>query len=586
MLNKLIGNETDYRIEHRLLNVVLLFGMITSFWSTAINYILGVGNPPVIACAVSALLLGLIYYLSLVKKLYQFCMIFLILITLFAIIPIVWVYNGGTLGSVPIYVVLFSSIGAILFNGFRRVLIILALMVITNVLLITEYQNPLIIRQYPNDLVRYMDVSVGMMTTMIANACLFMIVLSFYKNEHKKAVSYLAELEKQKLGLEYKNYLTAANERLQQEIDERKQAELLLRDKNQQLKYEIAERFRAEKEAREQKRQLETILLNSPDIIARYDLEGRQTYISEAARTISLEPHEEKEVIDHFYLNDWNKYFCLVLTEKQAVEFDMECYIANHKKVFFVRLVPEFDDDKVMKSILGFFSDITSLKRVEKEMARLDRLDIIGQMAASIGHEVRNPMTTVRGFLQLFGRKGGFSDYRDEFSLMISELDRANEIITEFLSLAKNKAICLNQTCLNHLIHAVYPLLKANALEQGHEIDLDLGDIQQVLIDEKEIRQLIFNLARNGFEAIKSRGKLIIKTYQDGSIVKLAVQDNGTGIPPEVQKQLGTPFVTTKEKGTGLGLPVCYRIVERHNAKLEFETGATGTTFTILFHPQ
>lgn len=582
MLDVLIGNEADFLFEHRLFNVVLVFSIIISCWSAGLNYLLNLEPLLVAACGISGVVLILIYYLSIVKKLYKLCLYSLVVITMLVILPIIWIYNGGAVGGIPLYVALFSSIGATLFSGIRRLLVLLALLLITNFLLLEEYQYPMLVTQYPNDIARYIDISISLITVVVANSCLFVVVLRFYKQENKRAISYLARLEKQKIEIQFQNHLTTVNQRLQQEINERLQAEFRLREKNEQLQFEITERIRAEREAREQKRQLETILINSPDIIARYALDGSHLFISEAGKIFSL--NQQQTVFFHDgNLSVWSKHFHCVLDEGKTAEFDIECGAEHNKRIFFARLVPEFDDSRKITSVLGFFSDVTSLKRVEKEMARLDRLDIIGQMAASIGHEVRNPMTTVRGFLQLFGRKGGFLDYREEFSLMISELDRANEIITEFLSLAKNKAICLNKTCLNRLVKAVYPLLKADALEQGHDLELELGEIKDVLLDEKEIRQLILNLVKNGFEAMHLRGHVKIRTYEEGNCIKLAVHDNGSGIPDEVQKQLGTPFITTKDKGTGLGLPVCYRIAERHHARLEFETSPSGTTFILSF---
>ena len=110
-----------------------------------------------------------------------------------------------------------------------------------------------------------------------------------------------------------------------------------------------------------------------------------------------------------------------------------------------------------------------------------------------------------------------------------------------------------------------------------------MGDIPDLLLDKKEIHQVIHNLTRNGLEAMPPGGCLFIRTYKDGDVVVLAVQDQGKGIEPDVLEKLGTPFFTTKENGTGLGLAVCYSIAARHNAKIEIETGADGTTFYIKF---
>lgn len=221
--------------------------------------------------------------------------------------------------------------------------------------------------------------------------------------------------------------------------------------------------------------------------------------------------------------------------------------------------------------------------KTEKEMARLDRLNLVGEMAASIGHEIRNPMTSVRGFLELFNTKPTFAEYREIFDLMISEMDRANFIITEYLSLAKDKSVDLKPMNLNAVLNAIFPLLQADSFEQDKHLYLETQDIPDLLLDGKEIRQLIYNLARNGLEAMKSGGKLTIKTYLEGEEAVLSVQDEGKGIDPEILEKLGTPFLTTKENGTGLGLPVCYSIAKRHGAKIDIESGGAGTTIKVLF---
>lgn len=110
-----------------------------------------------------------------------------------------------------------------------------------------------------------------------------------------------------------------------------------------------------------------------------------------------------------------------------------------------------------------------------------------------------------------------------------------------------------------------------------------IGDIDAIYYNDKEIRQLILNLVRNGLEAMDSAGIITLKTYTEDDKTILAVQDTGTGIPKEVLDKLGTPFVTTKTAGTGLGLSICYRIAERHGAKIEVTTSSEGTTFFVKF---
>ncbi|TEB07169.1 Sporulation kinase E [Pelotomaculum schinkii] len=230
--------------------------------------------------------------------------------------------------------------------------------------------------------------------------------------------------------------------------------------------------------------------------------------------------------------------------------------------------------------------DITEKKQLEIEMARLERFNLVGEMAAGIAHEIRNPMTAVKGFLQYLSGKKDCVQYKEYYDLMILELDRANAIISEFLSIARSRAVELKHHNLNDIIESLYPLIQADAMVSDKEIKIELGEIINLNLDEKEIRQLILNLFRNGMEAMQPGKHLTIKTCLDNGKVVLSVQDQGTGIDPEVLKKLGTPFFTTKEKGTGLGLAVCYSIAARHNATIKVKTGSEGTTFFVRFAKQ
>lgn len=233
--------------------------------------------------------------------------------------------------------------------------------------------------------------------------------------------------------------------------------------------------------------------------------------------------------------------------------------------------------------MLGIANDITELRRYQNEIARLERLNLIGEMAAGIGHEIRNPMTTIKGFLQLLKEKDRYAQDRDIMDLMVEELDRANSIITEFLSLARNKAVELKMQSLNQKIRAILPLIQADAMKQDKNIELELGDIRNIKIDKNEIQQLILNLVRNGLEAMLPGGVLTIKTFQEGDNIVLAVKDQGSGLAPDVLKKIGTPFFTTKDHGTGLGLAVCNSIAARHNASIDIDTCSEGTTFFVRF---
>ena len=257
-------------------------------------------------------------------------------------------------------------------------------------------------------------------------------------------------------------------------------------------------------------------------------------------------------------------------------------YKTKHGEIRAGFLSTEMIDIQPEPCILLVLTDFTERLLLEREMSRLDRLNLIGEMAAGIAHEIRNPMTTVYGFLQV-ARSNREGLPQEIVDLMLEELSRANSIITEFLNLAKNKVSYKKIQNLNTIIEALFPLIQAEALRSRKQAVLDLHDCPDISIDEKEIRQLILNIVLNGLDSMSSGGQLTIKTYAEEQAVILEIKDQGIGISLEILEKLGTPFFTTKENGTGLGLAICYSVAERHQADIDIETGNEGSTFSIRF---
>ena len=137
----------------------------------------------------------------------------------------------------------------------------------------------------------------------------------------------------------------------------------------------------------------------------------------------------------------------------------------------------------------------------------------------------------------------------------------------------------------NNIIQILFPLIQANATYSKICASLDLTDVPELLLDENEIRQLLLNLVRNSIEAMPAGGDLVIRTFTEDTKVVLTISDQGSGIPSHILNNLGTPFITTKDTGTGLGLPICYQIARRHNAIIKINTSDEGTTFLIYFSP-
>lgn len=238
-----------------------------------------------------------------------------------------------------------------------------------------------------------------------------------------------------------------------------------------------------------------------------------------------------------------------------------------------------------IQGVLAFAHDITEYEKLKREMSRLDKLTLIGEMAAGVAHEIRNPLTVVKGYLQRFQAKCP-EEIKGQYGLILSELGRVETIITDFLSLAGNKTSALKRQDLNDIIRELQPLMAADAAEHGVALQVELSPKSaSLLLDEKEIKQLILNLVRNGTEATAGKGTINIITQVKKKTIELMVTDGGVGIPPELINKIFNPFFTTKQHGTGLGLSVCAGIVKRHGGSLEVKSVPNqGTSFIVRFN--
>lgn len=227
--------------------------------------------------------------------------------------------------------------------------------------------------------------------------------------------------------------------------------------------------------------------------------------------------------------------------------------------------------------------DITEFDAAKQSAHQADKLSIAGQMAAGIAHEIRNPLTALKGFLQLLsaGNENG-SKYYD---IMKDELTRIELIVNELLALAKPQEMNLTRHDLSELIQDIVVLLQTQATLHNVEIHFHpTKESVQIRCDGNKIKQLFINLIKNSIEAMPEGGTVWIEQMRCDEWVKVSIRDNGVGIPQELLQKIGQPFFTQKETGTGLGLSICYQIAEYHDANIEVasEVGE-GTTFTVSF---
>lgn len=220
---------------------------------------------------------------------------------------------------------------------------------------------------------------------------------------------------------------------------------------------------------------------------------------------------------------------------------------------------------------------------MQTEVQRAEKLDVLGQLAASIAHEIRNPMTVVRGFLQLLKDNQIPDEKKQRFlELSIDELDRSETIINNYLSFARPQNELIERIDVSSQIRHVAGVMNSFALLHNVEIELTLEDGLFIQGDKMAFSQVLMNLCKNGIEAMPGGGVLRLRALREGERVVIDVIDSGVGMSKEEAARLGDPFFTTKEKGTGLGLMVSYRIIQSINGQIEVSSEkGKGTQFMI-----
>ena len=235
-----------------------------------------------------------------------------------------------------------------------------------------------------------------------------------------------------------------------------------------------------------------------------------------------------------------------------------------------------------------FIEDATKMRSLEQQLKYNNRLATIGQIAAGSAHEIRNPLTSIKGFLQVIADKFhqlGYQKEKGYVQVMLKEINRINHLVGELLVLSKPKEMDLTSVEISQVMKEILPIIKNEALLHNIRIHIDYQTSANVavLADGKLLKQVFLNLCKNAIEAMSRDGCLTIRLIQKGK-KKILVEfhDTGTGIPKEVQKKIFEPFFTTKENGTGLGLPICKQIMKEIGGRISVSSSKKGTVFRVL----
>jgi len=227
--------------------------------------------------------------------------------------------------------------------------------------------------------------------------------------------------------------------------------------------------------------------------------------------------------------------------------------------------------------------DITERKKTEELLKKSDRISVVGQLAAGVAHEIRNPLTVIKGFVQIL--QGKARDDKDVYEIILSEVDRIEAIISEYLVLAKPQMPKICKKDFRELLHNIIRLVDTQAIISKVTINTTFeSEIPLIECDDNQVKQVFINVLKNAIEAMPEGGDIIITVKmaaQDRVLVRIA--DKGCGIPEERVAKLGEPFYTTKEKGTGLGLMVSCKIIENHRGSFSVNSQlGEGTVVEIV----
>ncbi|GLX66055.1 sporulation kinase C [Paenibacillus glycanilyticus] len=314
---------------------------------------------------------------------------------------------------------------------------------------------------------------------------------------------------------------------------------------------------------------------HSQDVILRVTPEGVISYVSPASRIqIGYEP---EELIGQLAYNYWHPedLHRNWLSNDQS---DSRIYIyrLRHKAGHYIW--QEAHSKKIrnaageVQHVISMGRDVTERVHSEELIRRSEKLSLIGQLAAGIAHEIRNPLTSLRGFMQMYLKEDLDGSKKLRNDVMIAEIDRINEIVSELLVLAKPSNEVFELRDVAQLLTHVTRLFEGQANLYNVQIKKELEANLPLIECQSSINQVFINVVKNAIEAMPTGGEVMMQANQLNGNIYIRIRDTGQGIPFDEINKIGNPFYTTKESGTGLGLMVSMRIIENHNGTMRFES--------------
>ena len=339
----------------------------------------------------------------------------------------------------------------------------------------------------------------------------------------------------------------------------------------------------------ESERRYNSLVENNPDGIMLLDLDGHILNINPSLEKISGYTSKEAanttsfQIVEKHYLE--RTLSCFEETKKGIPQKCESAIIHRHGHSVRVKLIsiPHMIDGKI-QGVIVIVEDITEMKETEELLRRSEKLTAVGELAAGVAHEIRNPLTSLKGFGNLLYSTSENEKSREFLQIMLSEIDRINFIVSEFMLLARPQEKEFAESDLISLLRHVVALLKTQAILKNIVIRTQYEfDQFEIICEENQIKQVFVNVLKNAIEAMSSGGIITLKVMKnEANEAVVSITDQGIGIPEHQLSRIGEPFYTLKENGTGLGLMVSFNIIENHNGKMNLTSKeGEGTTVEV-----
>ncbi|MFZ3577723.1 ATP-binding protein [Virgibacillus sp. DJP39] len=327
---------------------------------------------------------------------------------------------------------------------------------------------------------------------------------------------------------------------------------------------------------------------NSNELISIWDNTGKAMFFSNSIKRIlgytknDLEDKSWFELVSPEDVTNIKRYYAD--TEKKDDSHTFNINIRNKQGKYIwtectISKLENNDDDS--HYFVSMLKDISDKKEAEEMMVRSEKMSVAGQLAAGIAHEIRNPLTSLKGFMQLL--QAGVNGKEEYYKIMIDEIEKMETITSELLFISKPLTNNRNQEVVEVMIHEIVALLLPLARLKNVDIKWTRQSKHSIYCDRSQIKQVIINIVKNAIEAMDEKGTIEIIITENKLELEVAIIDDGPGIPEEIIHKLGEPFFTTKKSGTGLGLMISNQILQKHDGRLEIEQNMDkGSTFKII----